>query len=146
MYDMSGFDYDIRDVVQVLNLRIRRKNGVSYDVDCPFCGHKRGKLNVNIIKNVFRCNYCGEHGGMLDLYGKLHNLTKAEANREIRTALNLGSFRDDFKVQTQKHEPPPVVNSELASETEIDQTYSEMLGLLTLAAKHQEDLMKRGLI
>ena len=25
MYDMSGFDYDIRDVVRILNLRIRRK-------------------------------------------------------------------------------------------------------------------------
>ena len=28
MYDMSGFDYDIRDVVRVLNLQVRRKNPV----------------------------------------------------------------------------------------------------------------------
>ena len=40
MYDISGFGYDIRDVVRVLNLTIRRKNAKSYDVDCPFCNHK----------------------------------------------------------------------------------------------------------
>ena len=44
MYDMSGFDYDIRDVVRVLNLQVRRKNPSSYDVDCPFCNHKTGKM------------------------------------------------------------------------------------------------------
>ena len=49
-YDISGFGYDIRDVVQVLNLTIRRKNARSYDVDCPFCNHKTGKLNINIEK------------------------------------------------------------------------------------------------
>ena len=68
MYDISGFGYDIRDVVRVLNLTIRRKNARSYDVDCPFCNHKTGKLNINVEKNVFRCNYCDAHGGMLDLY------------------------------------------------------------------------------
>ena len=33
-YDMSGFDYGILDVVQVLHLRKRRGNYY----DCPFCG------------------------------------------------------------------------------------------------------------
>ena len=98
MYDMSGFDYDIRDVVRVLNLQVRRKNPSSYDVDCPFCNHKTGKMNVNIKKNVFRCNYCNEQGGMLDLYAKLYGLSKAEANRQIREALNLGQYRDDYKI------------------------------------------------
>ena len=74
MYDISGFGYDIRDVVRVLNLTIRRKNAKSYDVDCPFCNHKTGKLNINIEKNVFRCNYCDAHGGMLDLYSRLYNV------------------------------------------------------------------------
>lgn len=105
MYDMSGFDYDIRDVVRVLNLQVRRKNPSSYDVDCPFCNHKIGKMNVNIRKNVFRCNYCNEQGGMLDLYAKLYGLSKAEANRQIREALNLGQYRDDYKIPEKKPEP-----------------------------------------
>ena len=148
MYDISGFGYDIRDVVRVLNLTVRRKNGRSYDVDCPFCNHKTGKLNINIEKNVFRCNYCDAHGGMLDLYSKLYNVTKAEANQQIREALNLGQYRDDYQRpirQERDLEPPAPVNSERASDEEIDQTYSRMLSMLTLSRKHQEDLQRRGL-
>lgn len=145
MYDMSGFDYDIRDVVRILNLRIRRKNSRSYDVDCPFCGHKTGKMNVNIEKNVFRCNYCDEHGGMLDLYGKLYGLSKSEANKQIREALNLGQYRDDYARPEKTEELPLVENSSLASIEEIDRTYAMLLSELSLSQKHMEDLMKRGL-
>lgn len=145
MYDMSGFDFDIRDVVRLLNLRIRRKNSRSYDVDCPFCGHKKGKMNVNIEKNVFRCNYCDTHGGMLDLYAKLYNLTKSEANTQIREALNLGQYRDDYQKPVKAEEPPPVENSEIASLDMRDKTYSGLLELLVLSQKHLENLLGRGL-
>ncbi len=145
MYDMSGFDYDIRDVVRILNLRIRRKNSHSYDVDCPFCGYKTGKMNVNIEKNVFRCNYCDEQGGMLDLYGKLYNLSKSEANKQIREALNLGQYRDDYVRPTKVEEPPLVENSELAPPEKLNETYLMLLSLLTLSKKHMEDLLARGL-
>ena len=145
MYDMSRFDYDIRDVVRVLNLTIRRKNAQSYDVDCPFCGHKTGKLNINFAKNVFRCNYCNEQGGMLDLYCKLYHVTKSEANRQIRDALNLGQYRDDYQRQVKAPEIPIPLNSDRAPDIEIDHTYSRMLSMLTLSCKHQEDLLGRGL-
>ncbi len=36
---------------------------------------------------------------MLDLYAKLYGLSKAEANRQIREALNLGQYRDDYKIR-----------------------------------------------
>ena len=145
MYDMSGFDYDIRDVVRVLNLQVRRKNPSSYDVDCPFCNHKTGKMNVNIRKNVFRCNYCNEQGGMLDLYAKLYGLSKAEANRQIREALNLGQYRDDYQIPVKKPEPEIPENSDRASDAEINHTYSMLLSYLTLSEKHREDLLARGL-
>lgn len=145
MYDMSGFDYDIWDVVRILNLTVRRKNARSYDVDCPFCNYKTGKLNVNIEKNVFRCNYCNEQGGMLDLYAKLYNVTKSEANQQIREALNLGQYRDDFKRPEREPEIPVPENSDRASDEAIDNTYSQMLSLLTLSRKHREDLLGRGL-
>lgn len=82
-YDMSGFDYGILDVVQVLHLRKRRGNYY----DCPFCGETHGKLNINVEKNVFRCNRCDASGGMLKLYADLHNVTLSEANQQIREAL-----------------------------------------------------------
>ena len=85
-YDMSGFDYGILDVVQVLHLRKRRGNYY----DCPFCGETHGKLNINVEKNVFRCNRCDASGGMLKLYADLHNVTLSEANQQIREALGKG--------------------------------------------------------
>ena len=63
VYDMSGFSYDITDVVHLLQLRVRHKNSSSMDVNCPFCGETKGKMNVNLQKNVFRCNRCDASGG-----------------------------------------------------------------------------------
>lgn len=67
------FPFNIMDVVELLRLRVRRQQSNSVYVDCPFCGDRRGKMNVNFVKNVWRCNYCGEHGGMLGLYARLNN-------------------------------------------------------------------------
>lgn len=91
-YDMSGFDYGILDVVQVLHLRKRRGNYY----DCPFCGETHGKLNINVEKNVFRCNRCDASGGMLKLYADLHNVTLSEANQQIREALGKVESRHAF--------------------------------------------------
>ena len=144
MYDMSGFSYDITDVVHLLQLRVRHKNSSSMDVNCPFCGETKGKMNVNLQKNVFRCNRCDASGGMLELYGRLHGVSSAEANRQIREALGKGEYRTDYQV-VHKEEPVEIFNAELADADVIDRTYQEMLSLLTLNDKHQEDLKKRGL-
>ena len=72
----GDFPFGIMDVVELLHLRIRRRQANSVYVDCPFCGDRRGKMNVNFVKNVWRCNYCDEHGGMLALYARLNNTTK----------------------------------------------------------------------
>ena len=98
MYDMSGFSYDITDVVHLLQLRVRHKNSSSMDVNCPFCGETKGKMNVNLQKNVFRCNRCDASGGMLELHGRLHGVSSAEANRQIREALGKGEYRTDYQV------------------------------------------------
>lgn len=144
MYDMSGFNYDITDVVYLLQLRVRHKNSSSMDVNCPFCGETKGKMNINLQKNVFRCNRCDASGGMLELYGRLHGVSSAEANRQIREALGKGEYRTDYQV-VHKEEPEEIFNAELADADVIDRTYQEMLSLLTLNDKHQEDLKKRGL-
>lgn len=43
-----------------------------------------------------------------------------------------------------KEEPVEIFNAELADADVIDRTYQEMLSLLTLNDKHQEDLKKEG--
>lgn len=138
-YDMSGFDYGILDVVQVLHLRKRRGNYY----DCPFCGETHGKLNINVEKNVFRCNRCDASGGMLKLYADLHNVTLSEANQQIREALGKGEYRTDYIKATPVQEEK--ATAELAPIEEIHRTYQRMLSMLTLNRKHQEDLQRRGL-
>lgn len=70
----AGFPFNIGDVASVMNLRVRHRNTVSLDVDCPLCDDHKGKMNLNLKKNVFRCNRCGESGGMLNLYAKVYGV------------------------------------------------------------------------
>lgn len=86
----QGFPFGIRDVAELLHLRVRRRQQDSMYTDCPFCGDRRGKMNINFTKNVWRCNYCGEGGGMLALYARLNNTTSSDAYREIYDALLAG--------------------------------------------------------
>ncbi|MFQ7288880.1 MAG: CHC2 zinc finger domain-containing protein [Lacrimispora saccharolytica] len=139
MYDGPDFDYDILDVVNLLRLHKRRGNYY----DCPFCGDTKGRFNINPAKNVFRCNRCDKSGGMLSLYGELHNLTLSEANREIREALNRGEYRQvrQTRVQEEKEEP---VQSNLASLDERHRTYTELLDQLPLYSIHREKLALPG--
>lgn len=81
------FPFGIMEVVELLHLRVRRQQANSVYVDCPFCGDRRGRMNVNFVKNVWRCNHCDEHGGMLALYAKLNHTTTSDAYWEIAEAL-----------------------------------------------------------
>lgn len=81
------FPFGIMEVVELLHLRVRRQQANSVYVDCPFCGDRRGRMNVNFVKNVWRCNHCDEHGRMLALYAKLNHTTTSDAYWEIAEAL-----------------------------------------------------------
>ena len=83
MAQAHDFPFGIMDVAQILNLHVRRRQQGSVYVDCPFCGDKRGKMNINFAKNAWRCNYCDEHGGMLALYAKVYGISTSDAYREI---------------------------------------------------------------
>lgn len=147
MHDVSEFPFDITDVAKILNLRIRRKMSNSWYADCPFCGDRKGKLNINTQKQVFRCNRCGASGGMLRLYADLYNLTHKEAFDEICSALHLGTIVDKYQIrQGQKEKTAPSVeNTDLAPLEVRNRTYSLLLSYLTLSEKHQENLKARGL-
>lgn len=164
------FPFSIMEVVELLNLRIRRQQANSVYVDCPFCGDRRGRMNVNFVKNVWRCNHCNEHGGMLALYAKLNHTTTSDAYWEIAEALcdNVQAEHarsgNDAQQQTAgtgfpssgtraasaghpSSERKMVPQSEKASPAEIHQTLSLLLSQLTLLPSHREHLRspKRGL-
>ena len=143
----QDFPFGIMDVAELLHLRIRRRQADSVYVDCPFCGDQRGKMNINFAKNVWRCNYCDEHGGMIALYAKAYHISNFDAYREICEALQTGLPAPEYTVGDFQHkEKQEVPQAELASIQEIHQTLSVLLGMLTLSKKHREHLQtKRGL-
>lgn len=141
----EGFEFNIADVAALLPLTIRRRTGVSMDVDCFYdgCnGARRGKLNINFAKNCYKCNYCGKKGGMLDLYADYLNISRSEAYREISEALNCGKLQEIRKKQPKVELVPqsPPVDYE-----QRHQTYAMLSELLTLSNAHKEHLMSRGL-
>ena len=157
------FPFGIMEVVNLLNLRIRRQQANSVYVDCPFCGDRRGRMNVNFVKNVWRCNYCDAHGGMLALYAELNHTTTSDAYWEIAEALcdNIQEehARSGNEAQQRPASPCPstsgglgcpaghssserktVPQSNKASPAEIHQTLSLLLAQLTLRPAHREHL------
>ncbi len=157
------FPFGIRDVVELLHLKVRRRQADSIYTDCPFCGDRRGKMNVNFGKNVWRCNYCGESGGMLSLYAKLNNISNSDAFREISDALQAGDMDWGYDKEERGHTgtgvetlvpgacpgsgKEGVPQAERAGAREIHQTYSLLLGMLNLTPAHRAHLRseKRGL-
>ena len=119
------------DVASLLRLNIRRRGPGHVYADCPICGDRRGKMNMNLAKNVWRCNYCNEGGGMLALYAKVYGISNSDAYREICETLQTEGFAPEYTVtaQTQPAEQP---QSERASVQEIHQTYSMMLAILNI--------------
>jgi len=134
---VHDFPFDISDVVGILKLQT-----VQGYANCPFCGDKRRKMNINFEKNVFRCNYCGESGGMLSLYAKIMNISNSDAYREICAILRapdyaavqrgyISSFSSE-KVQT-------------AALEQIHKTYTALFSMFTLSQRHRDNLISRGL-
>lgn len=146
---MSDYQYDlpfdIMDVARILNIRIKRPGRKSIYTDCPLCGDTRGKMNLNLERNQFRCNYCGQSGGAIAMYGKVHGISNADAYREICDILYGNAEPKDYKVLAKKKKLDLPTNSELASVYDRNQTYEMLLSMLTLTDKHTDDLIKRGL-
>ena len=142
-YKATGFPFTIMDVASLLRLNIRREGSGHIYVDCPICGDRRGKMNLNLTKNVWRCNYCGEGGGMLALYAKVYRISNSDAYKEICDALQTGSAASAYSTPSPAGPNP---QAERASEQEIHRTFTTMMSALSLTPAHREHLRsKRGL-
>lgn len=135
---------DIVDVVQLLNIRVVRRTGTQMECRCPFCDDKRAHLNVRISKNVFRCNRCGKGGGVLHLYAAAQQISMNAAYEELS---KIFANCDARNMQKPKASQDIIVRPELnlASSAVRDNTYRNLLSLLSLGDTHREALLKRGL-
>ena len=91
VYLYDEYPFSILDIACLLRLTIRRELADSVYVDCPFCQKRKGKLNLNLVKNVWRCNRCGKSGHMFELYAQLRGLQVSEAKLELIDLLAAGT-------------------------------------------------------
>lgn len=141
----SDFPFNIQDVAALLRLEIRRPSGNGVYVNCPLCGDRRGKMRLDYDSDFWRCNYCGESGGMLALYAKVHKVSNSDAYREICEALGRADSGPDYKPAERATVASTVEQSPLADIQKLHQTFSNLLSMLPLSEKHRQGLLERGL-
>lgn len=142
---MVRFDYvklPIVDAARRCGLAIDHKTLRRKEVEatCPFCGdHGAGKyhLSLNTDTDQFRCNLCNASGNSVTLYARLKHLSNKEAAQELMAANNLYPLPMPPAAQPREMEPRPLAERHLV--------YTELLELLTLTERHQQNLLERGL-
>ena len=139
------FPFDIGQVAAILNLTVRRQTSQNITVDCPFCNNgKKGKMNLSLTENLYRCNYNEDHhGGVVQLYARLMNRSNTEAYSDIVGHLGCGTSAE-VKFPP-RDEIPPVEEANMADIQTRHATYSALLSQLTLFRVHRKNLVERGL-
>lgn len=93
--------FNMADVAGLVGLQIKRRGSISWEAYCPFVRMKRENESES-KKNVFRCNRCGESGGMLDLYGKLYHVDHGTACSEIKELLGRETEKNHIRYRRKK--------------------------------------------
>ena len=146
---MNDIPFSIEQVAELLQLQVKRRTAYQAYVNCPFCvgsdgeADKNGHLNINFVKNVFRCNRCNSQGGMLDLYSLYYGTSTKKAYKDIIERLKLGN-EGVLPNKVVKTLPSKMIQESLSIE-EKNKTYSKLLNLLTLSEEHRKNLQNRGL-
>ena len=143
--------FRMADIIPLLPLP-RPDGKSSYYVSCPYCdrrGRKKDKhLNINLVKDVFRCAMCGWNGGIFDLYAFYTNTPREDVRAElIRIFHGESSYtRKNQQYARPSIPPPPQIVEAPATDIKIrDSTYSALLSMLSLAPDHKQNLLDRGL-
>lgn len=142
--------YHIADVIPLLGLPFPPQGRSSYYISCPCCDSGRAKhMNINLSKDVFRCPKCGFSGGVFALYGYYTGLSDNNAIKED-LGKKLGGFdtaqplRRSFGKAIVPQDPS-MMECPLTDIDARDATYRNLLGKLSLASDHKDNLLRRGL-
>ena len=116
----------------------------SADVDCPFCGGRK-KLNVHYIKNVWRCNKCGESGNAITLHAVKNGMSTKEAYKDLLEKYKTLTPEKVSSYHASNHASEETSKIQIAPLSVRDFAYRMLIQDLDVSEKHIEDLKKRGL-
>ena len=137
------------DIIPLLGLPYPPQGRSSYYINCPCCDSGKSKhLNINMVKDVFRCPRCGFSGGVFDLYANYSGINRENVYEELKMRLGAGENR--FGESQKPQMRVPVFQSEIIEcpATDVDtrnKTYCALLNKLSLASDHKDNLFRRGL-
>ena len=101
-------------------------------------------MNINLVKDVFRCPRCGVSGGIFDLYSLYTGVPREKVYRALADKLDSPVGLEQIKKRAPL-ELPKVQEYPLTDIETRNATYSALLSKLTLAQDHRENLRGRGL-
>ena len=134
------------DVLPLLGFPDPPPNRRDYNIPCPQCDRGRDKhLNINLLKDVFRCPRCGFSGGIFDLYACYTNTPRGEVYNALKDRMDAGVYSALPPPRPTAPQPDAVQEYDPASIEVRDSAYRALLGKLSLAEDHEENLLNRGL-
>ena len=141
MGKLKNLPCSIGQVIDLLGIEVVRRTATQWHCRCPFCSDRKAHMNVLLSDDVYRCNRCGRGGGLLHLYAEYCGIDRSTAYEEL------------CRIFSQGGEPVPPERTctvetgkrTVAAAEVRDNTYTNLLSLLSLCPTHQESLMARGL-
>lgn len=144
----------ITDIIPLIGIPDPPNGRPVYNISCPCCDDNSRKkhLNINLNKDVFCCPRCHFSGGVFDLYSHYSGVDRKHAREVLMEKLGLKDSGPSYEGSNQKQErrtiTRPILQEIELPLTDIDarhETYAALLGKLSLASDHRENLLSRGL-
>ena len=139
--------FHIIDIIGLIGAPYPQNGQSSYYIKCPCCDDdpKKRHLNINLKKDVFRCPRCGVSGGLFDLYSLYTGVPRDKAYKAILRQLHPAAGNEYHPPQrTSPAGAMPQATEYPLNDLEIRHaTYTAMLGMLSLAPDHRENLLLR---
>jgi len=142
------FSISISEVVSLLRWPSAPNGRSSYNISCPYCDGtgKKKHLNINLLKNTYRCPKCDFAGGVLDLYCYYNSsVARSDAFRVLSEELGMDIQDRPSRPKPKQQSMPVSVEIPLANIEVRDATYRALFEKLSLAKDHKESLRSRGL-
>lgn len=140
--------YQMIDILPLLPIPQPPFGRSAYNIPCPNCdrpGTRDRHLNINLKRNVFRCPKCGQfEGGVFDLYAYYAGVPRDKVREALDNQLGPVGKLNLRPGQAQPRHPLPPQAS--VADIEVrDSAYHALLGKLSLAPDHRDNLRSRGL-